>query len=170
MKENAQSGPPAFKISPAAHVTAHVTVRKRSVFVFCSGGPGPSEAEGGGPLSERSKNLRPSRTSAEIALPQHSRIVFFVRAPTTEPALTPPFIPIRDCLLSVWCMLRAQVVRLAPPLGTLKRLRKRRCWHSTRRRTPRALWLEPALHSKCSLVLLCTERAAISDFLRARCR
>ena len=42
--------------------------------------------------------------------------------------------------------------------------------HSTRRRTPRALWLEPALHSKCSLVLLCTERAAISDFLRARCR
>ena len=41
--------------------------------------------------------------------------------------------------------------------------------HSTRRRTPLLLWLEPALHSKWSQVLLLTERAAISGFLRVRC-
>ena len=35
---------------------------------------------------------------------------------------------------------------------------------STRRRTPLLLWLEPALHSKWSQVLLRTERAAISGF------
>ena len=40
-------------------------------------------------------------------------------------ALTPPFIPIRDCLLSFWCMLRAQAVRLAPLLATPKRLLNR---------------------------------------------
>ena len=41
--------------------------------------------------------------------------------------------------------------------------------HSTRRRTPLLLWLEPALHSKWSQVLLLTERAAISGLLRVRC-
>ena len=70
---------------------------------------------------------RPSRTRSEITQPQTCRIVFCVRAPTTEPALTPPFIPIRDCLLSFWCMLRAQVVRLASRLSTQKRLRHVRC-------------------------------------------
>ena len=42
--------------------------------------------------------------------------------------------------------------------------------HSTRRRTPLLLWLEPALHSKWSQVLLRTERAATSGFLRVRYR
>ena len=37
----------------------YVTVRKRSVFVFCWGGPGPSDPGGGDPLNERSKTLRP---------------------------------------------------------------------------------------------------------------
>ena len=42
--------------------------------------------------------------------------------------------------------------------------------HSTRRRTPLGLWLEPAGHSKWCQVLLRTEHAAISGFLRVRCR
>ena len=73
------------------------------------------------------KACRPFRTRSEIALPQTSRIDFFVRTQTTEPALAPPFVPIRDCLLSFWCMLRAQVVRLASRLSTQKRLRHVRC-------------------------------------------
>ena len=37
----------------------YVTVRKRSVFVFCSGGAGAPDPGGGGPLTEKSKTLRP---------------------------------------------------------------------------------------------------------------
>ena len=61
------------KFSPAARLACHnacngyVTVRKRSVFVFCLGGPGPSDPGGGGPLTERSKTLRPAMPSFEQA-------------------------------------------------------------------------------------------------------
>ena len=41
--------------------------------------------------------------------------------------------------------------------------------HSTRRRSPLLLWLDPALHSKWSKVFLFTECVAISGFLRVRC-
>ena len=40
----------------------YVTVRKRSVFVFCLGVGGPSDPGGGDPLNERSKTLRPAST------------------------------------------------------------------------------------------------------------
>ena len=56
---------PTTKFSPAARLACcnacngYVTVRKRSVFVFCLGGPGAPDPGGGGALSERSKTLRP---------------------------------------------------------------------------------------------------------------
>ena len=57
---------PTTKFSPAARLACcnacngYVTVRKRSVFVFCLGGAGPSDPGGGDPLNERSKTLRPA--------------------------------------------------------------------------------------------------------------
>ena len=40
---------------------------------------------------------------------------------------------------------------------------------ATRRRSPLLLWLEPALHSNWSQVLLVAKRAAISGLPRVRC-
>ena len=64
--------------------------------------------------------------------------------------------------------------RAGRPLGAAARdaekAAQKAMLHSMRRRTLRALWLEPALHSKWSQVLLRTERAAIRGFLRVRCR
>ena len=49
--------PQTSKFSPAAHVTA----RKRPVFVFCFAGPEAPDPGKGGPLTERSKTLGPAR-------------------------------------------------------------------------------------------------------------
>ena len=53
MKENAHFGPPDFKILPCGAHNGYVTVKKRSVFVFCLGGPGAPDPGGGGALNER---------------------------------------------------------------------------------------------------------------------
>ena len=44
-----------------------VTVKYTKSFILFSGGPGPSDRAGGGPLPENSKTLRPGRSVVEVS-------------------------------------------------------------------------------------------------------
>ena len=64
----------------------YVTVRKRFVFVFCGGGPGPSEGAGGRQQTGRSKNVGPATGQPT----RKSHLALGEASPTASACVKPP--------------------------------------------------------------------------------